>query len=306
MIPGKSLFFGILASFALNLSCSSGNSNDDSRTCVPGQSIQCGGLSGCVGAQSCKADGSGYDACYCAGQGGAGSQLNAGGTHSNTSSYGLGTGGYRPGNTTGGVTNTFATGGSGSTLTTAVGGTGASTTAATSCTPKSMTGYAYPSYVPARRIAKSCTEQAIQQYFADCYSGANCTAFQTGGAQAQCGACLAPTDMSAAAYGPLLKAGPASAYYYETNIAGCEELVGEVNCAPKMQVEFLCEYLSCLDACTTATFNATFQCMDAARTSQCSQQQAAAACLTSSASVAACSGSTFEAQFIAIAKVFCL
>jgi hypothetical protein len=191
---------------------------------------------------------------------------------------------------------------------TATGGSPAVSTA--SCAPTSMTGHKYPSYVPARRMARSCTEQAIQQYFKDCYQGGECSAFNITGSQAQCGTCLAPTELSATAYGPLLRVGTPNAYFYETNVAGCEELMGETSCAPKMQVEFLCEYLSCVDSCPlkdgSGYYDAMYRCMDNARTSQCSQEHTAATCLTNASAAAACSGATFEQQFIAIAKVFCL
>jgi hypothetical protein len=172
-----------------------------------------------------------------------------------------------------------------------------------------MAGYKYPTYVPARHVQHSCTEQAIQQYFTDCYTGGDCSAFGLSGAQAQCGACLTPTELSAAAYGPLLRVGTPNAYIYETNVAGCEELLGETNCAPKMQVEFLCEYLACTDSCPlrdgSGYYDALYRCMTDARTTQCSQEQKAATCLTNTASAAACCGSSFQEQFLAIAKVFC-
>lgn len=173
-----------------------------------------------------------------------------------------------------------------------------------------MTGYKYPSYVPARQLKHSCTEQAIRQYYTDCYVGGDCSAFGISGAEAQCGACLTPTELSATSYGPLLRIGNPNAYFYQTNTAGCEELLGETACAPKMQVEFLCEYLACADSCPlnpgSGYYDALYRCMQSAQTSQCSQEKTAATCLTSAANVTACGGNSFEEQFIAIAKVFCL
>jgi hypothetical protein len=173
-----------------------------------------------------------------------------------------------------------------------------------------MTGYKYPAYAPARRLARSCTEQQIKQYYTECYTGGECSAFSVSGAQAQCGACLTPTELSASEYGPLLRVGNPNAYFYQTNVAGCEELLGETACAPKMQIEFMCEYLACADSCPlnpgSGYYDALYRCMNDARGAQCSQEQAAAACLTSAANVTACSGANFEQQFLAIAKVFCL
>lgn len=307
--------FGVLRLWVLFLgvgivACSSGG-NEQSLVCEPGRSIQCAGPNGCIGAQSCNGKGSGYDPCSCGSTSTPLTDQATGGLASTPRSF-----------TTAGGSTSYATGGtpvstggassksnssSGGALT-ATGGSPAISTA--NCAPTAMAGYKYPNYVPARRLSHSCSEQAIQLYFTDCYVGGECSAFGITGTQAPCGACLAPTELSAQTYGPLLRLGTPNAYFYQTNVAGCEDLMGETSCAPKMQVEFLCEYLACEDSCplndASGYYDAMYRCMNDARSTQCSQQQAAATCLTNTASAAACSGADFQEQFIAIAKVFCL
>jgi len=171
-----------------------------------------------------------------------------------------------------------------------------------------MTGASFPSYIPARSMPGSCTGQAISQYYADCYQGGDCSAFNQGGALELCGTCLAPTQLNAATYGPLLKLGEGSLYILETNVAGCEELMGEGDCAPKMQVDFLCEIGACSHNCPlvdSSSYELLFSCLDAAATGTCSGKRAAVACLKSSSNAAACSGSGFQNQFMAVARVFC-
>ncbi len=297
------LRFGSLVLCLGFAACSSANEGEE-RACVPGQAIQCAGPNGCLGAQSCNAEGSGYEACVCGGIADTVPHQNTGGSVGTNSAHPVGGSTMSQSHGTGGASSLGASGGNPG----ATGGSPAISTA--NCAPKSMAGYQYPGYVPARRLQHSCTLDAIKQYFDECYRGGECAAFEISGAQAQCGACLAPTELNATAYGPLLRVGSPNAYFYDTNVAGCEELLGETACAPKMQVEFLCGYLSCADSCPlnsgSGYYDALFRCMNDAKSSQCNQEHAAAICLTNAANVAACSGNSFEEQFIAIAKVFCL
>jgi hypothetical protein len=149
----------------------------------------------------------------------------------------------------------------------------------------------------------------VQQYYTSCYLAGDCAAFRTGGAQAACGACLAPTDLGASAYGPLLTLGSGSNYLYETNMAGCIELEGEAACAARLQVAALCEYYACAASCPitdSASYQLETQCMMNARSTACSSEQSAAVCITNVAHATACSGGGFEGQFLAIGKVFCV
>jgi hypothetical protein len=52
----------VALSFPVLVACTSGASTPN---CIPGRSIACVGAGGCVGGQSCKTDGSGYDVCVC-------------------------------------------------------------------------------------------------------------------------------------------------------------------------------------------------------------------------------------------------
>ena len=315
MIAPRAVVSGCFLLLTSNLSCSSSNDT----TCSPGQSIQCASVSGCVGAQVCKADGSGFDTCQCGSVPPGGPSAIVGGGTSVDTNYNPNVGGS--GLATGGIGSAAGLGGKGATggkggiqagsggTAEGVGGTVTQGGGNATCSPRDMKDYSYPSYKPARHVTNACTEQAIQKYYAECYATASCAAFESSGSLSQCGACLTPTALSSSSYGPLLKMGTSTAYFYETNVAGCEELVGEVNCAPKMQAEFLCEYYACEDSCPitdNASYNSLFQCMSTAQASSCASLRTAANCLTSSAHVAACSGSTFEAQFLAIAKVFCM
>jgi hypothetical protein len=170
-----------------------------------------------------------------------------------------------------------------------------------------MTGFTYPSYHPARRVGSACTDAELETYFADCYSSGNCSAFRTGGASEGCGTCLLPTSLDGASYGPLLKLGTDTAYLSSTNLAGCIELVGEPECAAKIQVAQLCEYHAC-EHCgpsDSGNYREQIACMTDARSGVCAPEQTKAICIQSSAHVAACSGASSKMQFMTVAKIFC-
>lgn len=234
--------------------------------------------------------------------GGAANSSSAGGVPQASTSN---AGGTKLSSGSGGTTNAVGFGGN-STTTTATaqafgGGSG--------CTPSDMSGFAYPGYVPARHLPGSCTEQVIKRYYTDCVTNNQCTSFVPGAADAGCGACLYPTELSAKSYGPLLKIGTSTAFFYQTNIDGCEALIGQTGCAPKMQVDLLCQYNACANNCPLverAGIQSMQQCMSTAMASQCSAEHAAASCLSDSSAAFACWGSDFQAQFVTIAKVFCL
>jgi len=155
----------------------------------------------------------------------------------------------------------------------------------------------------------SCSEQAIAQYYTDCYEQKNCVDFALSGSLALCGACLTPSTLTESSYGPLLTVGDSAPYFSQINVAGCEEVLGDHNCPAKMQVEFFCEYWACANNCASAdttSYDPLFACMNVAVSGSCAGEHAAAQCLTNSANAAACSGSSFQERFIAVAKVFCL
>lgn len=264
----------LVAAATFLLSC---GSSSDSGGCAPGQSIKCAGMSGCAGAQVCNGDGSGYGQCTCADPG------------------------YNVGNVGGNAgTTSIATGGQSA--------AGSSPASNLDCVPATTRTPAYPPYIPARHMPGSCTDQAIIDYYENCYQYGECSSFMTGGAYETCGACLTPSDLTASSLGPFLTMGHGTLLAIETNVAGCEEILGETACAPKMQIEFLCEYGACAENCPVTdynSFNGLLQCMATALGSQCVSEHAAAQCLKSASNAGACTGSNFQEQFAAVAKVFC-
>jgi len=289
---------GLMAMLTLLIACASEPSSDSA--CVPGKSEQCTGTNGCSGSQTCAADGASFESCLCANlSGGTASKL--GGTPSTATggrAQGLGGSGG-----SGGARTVTATGGQQGI------GSGGTTSTSTTCKPSDMNGFAYPAYVPARQLRGSCTEQAIRQYYTDCINNDSCAAYLPGGAEAKCGACLNPSELGSQSYGPLLKAGTTWFYFYEVNVSGCQELVGEVECAPKIQVEFLCRFNSCSSNCPLANFadfDPLMQCMNQADTQTCTAENAAANCLKDQNNTYSCWGSGFQSQFLAVARVFCL
>jgi hypothetical protein len=56
---------GLLAASGVVLAIACGSAITDREACAPGRSIACVSQSGCSGAQTCKADGSGFEACQC-------------------------------------------------------------------------------------------------------------------------------------------------------------------------------------------------------------------------------------------------
>ena len=269
------------------LSCSS--ASNDAAGCAQGQSVQCTGVSGCIGTQFCSSDGATYGECTC---GFNVSSVGGNGTSGASSRSGGGTGA----NSSAGGQPYAPTG-------------GAQSSGSLGCVPTSMSGQTYPAYVPARHLRGSCTEQTIVDYYNVCYLLGECAAFMKGGPYEACGACLAPSELTASSLGPLLQVGAGALEALETNVAGCEEILGEVACSAKMQVEFLCQYGACANNCPLtdfASFNGLLQCMTTAITSQCADQHAAAQCLKSASNAAPCSGTSFQEQFSAVAKVFCV
>ena len=274
------------------LSCSS--ASNDAGGCTQGQSVQCTGVSGCIGTQLCSSDGATYGECSC------GFNVSSVGGNATTGTSASGAN-SRSGGGTGGNSS------AGGQPYTPTGGAGAS--GSLGCVPRSMSGQAYPPYIPARHLRGSCTEQTILDYYNICYLLGECSAFMKGGPYETCGACLAPSELTASSFGPLLRVGVGALEALETNVAGCEEILGEVACSANMQVEFLCQYGACANSCPvtdSASFDGLLQCMTAAITSQCASQHTAAQCLKNASNAAPCSGSSFQEQFTAVAKVFCI
>lgn len=295
-------------------------SESTSATCVPGQSSACVGSNSCQGFQICSDDGSAYGACNCSAT--PNGTVASSGTKVSSPIGSTATGGARF--TSDGVApayggsspNTAVLSGSGGVLA-ATGGIAngvagatnrSSSPAAGTCAPADMSGYAYPAYKPARRLGASCTDAEIQTYYNDCYSKGSCAAFQAGGNSAACGACLAPSSVDAAEYGPIVRLGGTASPLDITNMAGCIELMGESDCAKPLMVASLCEYYACASNCPatdTASYQAQMNCMSSARNTACSSAYNASVCIREPAHATACSGSGFAGQFLAIARAFC-
>ena len=218
-------------------------------------------------------------------------------------------------NVTGGVNTSAVTGGTTAVSTggrpsnvggraTAPGG-GTSTT----CQPSDMSSYVYPAYVPARHSASSCTPSLVSQYYTDCFSGTDCSDFQSGSAHENCGACLAETGLQESTYGPILTYGSNTASMFEINLAGCIELMGEPGCAAKYQKAQLCAINACLANCPIsdqASLTALQSCMASTKTTVCANLQAATNCIAKNTTVTACTGADFAAQYLALGSAFCV
>ncbi len=301
----------MLSAFPLAAGVSCGSQDQNDSACTPGQQLQCTGDNGCSGAQICNADGTTYSVCTCGSLGGSGSAQGAGGSPtSDVYSGGSGASSSPSSKASGGSSGARTSSTAGGLASTLLGGSASySTGGAVTCAPANMTGTSYPPYIPALYTPGACTEQAILQYYTDCYQQGNCSEFTLSGSLALCGGCLTPSTLTASSYGPFLKVGDATQYFFQLNVPGCEQILGERSCAQKMQVEFFCEYWACMNNCASAdttSYVPLFTCMNVAVSSSCASEHAAAQCLTSSADAAACTGSSFQDQFVAVAKVFCL
>jgi hypothetical protein len=319
----KVSFWCLALTIALACGSQNGDDDDSNGTCVVNHAVACVGPGNCEGRQVCNQDGSSYSECQCS--------VGTASTTRASATTNVDSGAMSP--ATGGMGATHATNRFGSSVVTSSPSTSASGgvsgiagaagagaqpaatsahpdgTTASVCAPADMTNFAYPPYKPARRASASCTEAELEQYYAECYATGACTTFQPGGASATCGECLKPSAPEDAAYGPMLRLGPANAPMNITNIAGCIELLGEADCAKPMMVAALCEYYACADNCPNATaqeYQAEMDCMAQARTTTCSAVGNQAVCINDPAHAATCSGNGFANQFKAIARVFCV
>jgi hypothetical protein len=74
VLKGRRTWIGGLSALGVVLALACGGATiTDQKPCAPGESIACVSQAGCSGAQTCMADGSGYNACLCFGTGGANS-----------------------------------------------------------------------------------------------------------------------------------------------------------------------------------------------------------------------------------------
>lgn len=178
----------------------------------------------------------------------------------------------------------------------------------TSCEPLDMSDWDPPAYVPARHDA-ACTSAEIAAYYDACLFGTDCADYEPGGRSADCGACLEPSSPTDDTWGPVLLTRPPPFYVYDSNAGGCIELMGEAECAAKIQAADACARAACDEPCSvngSLAFEAYQECTQTARQTVCADRQAAAVCIMDAGHADACSGSGgFESLFLALAEVFC-
>jgi len=172
------------------------------------------------------------------------------------------------------------------------------------CAPADVGEWEPPAYVSARADPGACTTAQIQRYYDDCLVDASCADFEAGGDDEECGACLQPTPLGASSWGPILELNPRPFYRWESNLAGCIELLGETDCAEKIAAAQACAREACTAGCgvTHPDYSA---CVDEARAGVCAEYEAAAVCIVDPEHSAQCSGSGFEGLVLAYGEVFC-
>jgi hypothetical protein len=167
-----------------------------------------------------------------------------------------------------------------------------------------MSSWTPPAYVPAAPAQQVCSVAQIGRFYDDCLMGPDCSAFDVGGADAECGACMWPSPIDGSSYGPVLEVAPRPNYRWESNTAGCIEILGEAACAESIQAAQACAREACLDTCGAMSpgFN---DCATRARTTVCQTYTAASACISSAATSAACGGNGFREIVLALGAIFC-
>ena len=169
----------------------------------------------------------------------------------------------------------------------------------------SLAGFVPPAYVPARAQQDVCTVQLIHRYCTDCLFGSDCPVFEPGGADEDCGACLADSVIGDAQYGPLVNDGK----ILGTNLSGCVELLGDADCAQELQARASCEQRACADcrpATDLASGTAYWDCMTQARVGECQYLTPAADCITSPyVDPCGSNASTVEEAVVLVGTVFC-
>jgi hypothetical protein len=180
------------------------------------------------------------------------------------------------------------------------------------CEPAELGNFSPPPYVPGRVQPGACTVGQIGQYL-DCMTGnAPCEPFMSGGTLAACGACLDPTELDAAEWGPLLMSvnTTAGATSFEANVSACVELTsGSRECAEAYQAMKACERAACDANCAAASqaeLEERRQCYLDARDGTCALHAISGACATLAGPVAACIGDGFEDQFIEAGTALCV
>ncbi len=174
-----------------------------------------------------------------------------------------------------------------------------------SCEPADLTSWEPPPYVPANPAQDVCTSEQVARFHDDCLLGDDCAAFELGGDDAACGGCLWPSGLDENRYGPVLEANPRPFYRWETNHPGCVELLGEVDCARKIQAAQACAREACVHTCDSPATPEYTACVDAARSGACQEYEADAVCILSQAVADQCAGGGFETMVSALGAVFC-
>jgi hypothetical protein len=173
--------------------------------------------------------------------------------------------------------------------------------------PADVSAWVPPALKPVKTSPGACSAQDISDFDAACLNANGsvtaCTAFTT--AHPACRMCLVSTSTDAS-WGPVVQYSGIESL----NVAGCLSLVDAANaaCARSVQNLTLCVHAACDPACPV-TDNASYMlwrtCSTAAQANACSTYRQAATCSTMASGRAACAGASFEAEFLAIAPLFC-
>ncbi|MFC1642876.1 hypothetical protein ACFL5O_09380, partial [Myxococcota bacterium] len=315
-----------LQALAIFLLGACGSEDEKKAGCTPGQMIACYCTDGRTGAQRCSSEGA-FGDCNCTGAdarsdtslsrdtqgkgedsaGRAAAQQaeatvlrGAGGKDENSA-------GRTAAQQTGGHAGQFGQEGVADTEHSVTGSAGAAGTAG-GCSPQDMSDWVPPSNRSARRLVSACTIEQIDRYASACWgSTRDCSSFESGGADEECGRCLRPTPYEDASWGLLVSSGQLNA----TNLAGCIEILGDTDCAARNLAAFTCKQEACADSCVNVPaaswYEALSTCKEEAELSVCAKYAADTACVTGVEGVdlRLCSGGTFVEMIAALGRVFC-
>lgn len=159
-------------------------------------------------------------------------------------------------------------------------------------------------------VTTSPTENDIYAYYSECLYQGSCSRFLPGGAKQACGTCLEPTALDREEYGPVIRLGSGSTSITQANSAGCLDLLGESACVDGVWSSSMCKYEMCAQPCASQDPSkyqeAMTSCMMTARSSVCAATQPEVTCFVNPSASTLCSGFNFAAQFVAVARVFCV
>jgi hypothetical protein len=175
------------------------------------------------------------------------------------------------------------------------------------CAPGNVSGFS-PTWKPSKTNLLACLPADVDAFYTACLGPTStqqtCQSFAT--SKASCYSCIVTFDTDAQ-WGPLVvfSAGPLS-----LNLGGCVDVMSSSSgtCARSLQAEAQCEHLACDAPCASASDTDYDACVTSASQGGCSTYASGVStqCASLPASAAPCAqGSTFEARFKSVARVFC-